>query len=207
MVSDTRKRRARPRRAPIRPAQPTEPPAWDERRRRDRVREWSRWLLGFAWFGLFFAGDHIAGWYVDLIRLITFGSPWGMAIGGWLIYFAPFAALGVFALLKEKKVAERWQHVLIGFVTLMVPFLLHLMPATEDWDLVDIVSGAGGSDFIIGLRNGGLAGIVPLVVVPFIVAGKRLRERLGAENLLNMLVVWVAAFAGATLIAAITLAV
>lgn len=205
-MSRKKARRTRQQPTPIRRALPSEPPAWRTERRKDTLRGWAGVLAMFGIAVLFYTSDHVAGAYVDLARWITGGQPWGMAISGWLILFAPFAVIGALALIWPREAGKKWRYPLLGLLGALTPVALSLVPVGEGFDLAYLVSGTGGTDFIIGLRNGGLAGIVPLVVVPFVVRVKRIREAIGTENLWITPGLPVAAWALMTLVAAVALA-
>ncbi|MEU4423934.1 hypothetical protein AB0F81_25160 [Actinoplanes sp. NPDC024001] len=206
MISDTRRRRRSRRRAPLRPARPPEPVAWQEQRGRDRLRAGAGYAYLLCWFGLFVTGHHVAGAYVDLARRLTGGRSWGMAISGWLIFVVPVVALGVLALISDRESGKRWRLPLIGLAVAMVPVLLNLIPTGADFDLADLVSGAGGADFILGLRNGALAAVVPLVVVPFVAFNERLRDRLDGTTRRLVIGPPAVTFLVATLVAVVVLA-
>ncbi|MFC7534815.1 hypothetical protein [Actinoplanes sp. GCM10030250] len=175
-------------------------------RQRERIRNVYGYALVLVMIALFFVADAVNGAYVDLARGITGGQPQGMAIAGWLFFFAPFGALWGLVF-RDQKLETPLGYVLGTAVVLLVPLVLNFMPTSENTSLAEIVSGPGGTDLILGLRNGALAGIVPLVVAPIAAFSDRAQTAAGGEEALRRaLTVCFTAFVIVTLTVAVVLA-
>ncbi|MEV6299397.1 hypothetical protein AB0M02_08335 [Actinoplanes sp. NPDC051861] len=140
------------------------PRAWILRQRWRRIRIGYGLLLagGFAAL-IWFAGAIISG-YAGLARAVTGGEPWGMAIAGWLLVFAPFGVVLALAMMGSERLETKPAWALGVLLAALVPLAVYATPYPERLDLAHLVGGPGGAGFIAGLRNGALAGVVSLLV-------------------------------------------
>jgi hypothetical protein len=166
----------------------------------ERNRTWAPYPLTVLLIGLFFTGRWTVMAYVELFRLIGGGATAVMAAGGWLLYIAPFALLWAVIV-----TTGRAKNCLVALL-LLTPVTLSVFPGDTNHWLGEAVSGPGGNAFVVGMRNGALAGIVTSFTVPFVLANDRLRNHFGERTLGWMLAAPIGALLIATLFAAITLA-
>jgi hypothetical protein len=171
-----------------------------------RNRTWATYVLIVLLIGLFFTGRYAVEAYVKLFRLISDGNPTVMAIAGWVLYLAPFVLLWAVVLMADRASAKTPATLCLGLLLLLAPINLGIFPGGVNSWLAEAIDGPGGGAFVAGLRNGGLAGIVPSLLVPFVLFNEKLRDHFGSRTLAYMLIAPVGTFAVATLVAAITLA-
>ncbi|MBO3738215.1 hypothetical protein [Actinoplanes flavus] len=140
------------------------------------------WLVAAAvYLVLMAAGEITAQAYADAARWLTGGQAVGMAFAGWLISFVLFGAVWALILLR-KRVARPWLFAIGGAATLLLPTIFVLFPYSGNY-VADLVGGTGGAAFISGQQFGAWAGILPFLVVPFVMFSERLRDRFGEEQL------------------------
>ncbi|SDT70783.1 hypothetical protein [Actinoplanes derwentensis] len=169
----------------------------------DRHRWWALTLIVVLLIGLFLTGGYTVQALVSMSRWATGGHLGAMAVIGWVFYFAPFGLLWAVLLLMGRSTAPA---LCLGLLLLLAPITLACFPGGYNDTLAAAVTGPGGAAFVAGARNGGLGGLLPSVVVPFVVFNEGLRDRFGDRTLRLMMIVPVVAVLIATMIAAVILA-
>ncbi len=171
-----------------------------------RPRKWVMIPFIILVIAAFFAAGLIVEQAVALSRLLTGGQLTGMAIAGWIFYFIPFALLWAVALFIERKAGTNLTAVCLALLILLVPIVAHTFPAGYNETLADAITGPGGGAFVAGARNAVLGGLIPTVLVPFVLFNENLRVRFDDRTLRLMMIAPVVAVLTATLIAAVVLA-
>ncbi|BEL09884.1 hypothetical protein Q0Z83_080750 [Actinoplanes sichuanensis] len=166
----------------------------------ERNRTWAPYPLTVLLIGLFFTGRWTVKAFVELFRLVSGGDTAVMSAAGWVFYMIPFALVWTVIL-----TSGRAKNCLVILVFL-TPVTLSMFPGDTNYWLAEAVSGPGGNAFVVGMRNGALAGIITSFTVPFVLANDRLRDHFGLRTLGWMLVAPVGALLASTLVAAVILA-
>lgn len=172
----------------------------------DRHRWWALTLIVTLLIGLFLTAGYTVEAVVIVSRWITGGHLGAMAVIGWVFYFAPFGLLWAVLLLAERSSTNSVATLCLGLLLLLAPIVLACFPGGYNETLAEAVSGPGGGAFVAGARNGGLGGIVPSVLVPFVLFSEGLRAQFGDRTLRLMMIAPVLVFLIATMIAAVVLA-
>ncbi|GIE79233.1 hypothetical protein Aph02nite_51830 [Actinoplanes philippinensis] len=124
------------------------------------------WLAGsVTYFLLFAVRETTARGFVDGARWLTGGHPRAMAIAGWLAVFAVFGLIWVLLLIR-RRVPRGWLFALGAVIVALSPTMVALFPM-QGFPIVHLISGAGGSGFVTGMRWGAAAAVIPFLVVPF----------------------------------------
>ncbi|GAA1601703.1 hypothetical protein [Actinoplanes couchii] len=165
-----------------------------------QYRWWSVALIVTLLIGLFLVGGYTVEALVIAARWATGGHLGAMAVIGWLFWFAPFGLLWAVLLRGPDSV------VCLGLLILLTPATLACFPGGYNETLAEAITGPGGAAFVAGARNGALGGLIPTVVVPFVVFNESLRARFDDRTLRLMMVAPVATVLIATMIAAVVLA-
>ncbi|HWS37945.1 MAG TPA: hypothetical protein VN408_35085 [Actinoplanes sp.] len=167
----------------------------------ERHRWWAVALVVSLMLGLFLTAGYSVEALVIVSRWATGGHLGAMAVIGWLCYFAPFGLLWV-VLLRP----ERGGSLALFLLILLTPVTVACFPGGYNETLAEAVTGPGGAAFVAGARNGGLGGLLPSVLVPFVVFNENLRTRFGDRALRLMMIAPVVTVLIATMTAAVVLA-